>query len=83
MNMVYSPSIESHTQGGIAIGQHFAEGHGIVPVSQPIHAALCSVVHRLGLVRLGLVRLGLVRLGLVRLGLVRLGLVALSEIVRK
>ena len=52
MDMVYSPSIESHAQGGIALGQHFVEGDGIVPVSQPIHAALRSVVHRLGLVAL-------------------------------
>ena len=52
MNMAYSPSIESHAQGGIALGQHFVEGDGIVPVSQPIHAALRSVVHRLGLVAL-------------------------------
>jgi hypothetical protein len=48
----YSPSIESHAQGGIALGQHLVEGDGIVPVSQPIHAALRSVVHRLGLVAL-------------------------------
>jgi hypothetical protein len=52
MDMAYSPSIESHAQGGIALGQHFVEGDGIVPVSQPIHAALRSVVHRLALVAL-------------------------------